>query len=138
MGDGVDGGAHRHRLVRLRDGLLYTTSARYLFALGREGVLPGALARTSHRHSPVTAAMTVTGLVGACVLLVVNRYDLAGAGDAAYIRLLPWVVLAVFLAGMAAAMVLRRRYPRRYSRIGQFEVAESVDAPSDTPQGATA
>jgi amino acid transporter len=189
----------------------YNTSARYLFALGREGVLPGALARTSSRHSPVTGSMAVTVLVGlyclafviydpsnegallklgtwspllgvlgilavqalvsvaiiryflttarsefrwwstlvapvigfaamtgACVLLVVNRYDLAGAGDAAYITLLPWVVLAVFLAGMVVAVVLRSRYPSRYSRIGQFEVAESVDAPSDTPQGATA
>ncbi len=151
----------------------YNTSARYLFALGREGVLPAALARTSKRRSPVPAAMTVTTLVGlyclgfviydpstegallklgtwspllgvlgilgvqalvsvaiiryflttarddfrwwstlvapvlgfaamtgACVLLVVNRYDLAGAADATYIVVLPWVVLAVFVAGM--------------------------------------
>jgi amino acid transporter len=187
----------------------YNTSARYLFALGREGVLPGALARTSSRRSPVTASMTVTALValyclafviydpsnegallklgtwspllgvlgilavqalvsvaiiryflttardgfrwwstfvapvlgfaamsGACVLLVVNRYDLAGAGDAAYIRLLPWVVLAVFVAGTAVALVLRNRYPSRYARIGQFEVAEISD-PTGTAQGAT-
>jgi amino acid transporter len=188
----------------------YNTSARYLFALGREGVLPSALARTSTRRSPVTASMTVTAIValyclafviydpsnegallklgtwspllgvlgilavqalvsvaiiryflttardgfrwwstlvapvlgfaamtGACVLLVVNRYDLAGAGDAAYITLLPWVVLAVFLGGMAVAMVLRSRYPSRYARIGQFEVAEIGDS-TDTPQGAPA
>jgi amino acid transporter len=173
----------------------YNTSARYLFALGREGVLPAALARTSHRHSPVAASVTVTVLVGlyclafvlydpsnegallklgtwspllgvlgilgvqalvsiaiiryflttardgfrwwstlvapilgfaamagACVLLVVNRYDLAGAGDAAFITLLPWVVLAVFAAGLVLGLVLRSRYPDRYARIGQFEV----------------
>jgi amino acid transporter len=181
----------------------YNTSARYLFALGREGVLPTALARTSHRHSPVVASMTVTALVGlyclafvlydptnegallklgtwspllgvlgilgvqalvsiaiiryflttardgfhwwstlvapvlgfaamagACVLLIVNRYDLAGAADAAFIVLLPWVVLAVFAAGLVLGLVLRSRYPDRYARIGQFEVPET--APEST------
>ena len=176
----------------------YNTSARYLFALGREGVLPRALARTSHRRSPVTASMTVTVLVGlyclafviydpsnegallklgtwspllgvlgilgvqalvsiaiiryflttardgfrwwstlvapvlgfaamagACVLLVVNRYDLAGADDAPFIVALPWVVLAVFAGGLGLGLVLRSRYPDRYARIGQFEVPES-------------
>jgi amino acid transporter len=179
----------------------FNTSARYLFALGREGVLPRALARTSHRHSPATASMTVTVLVGlyclafviydpsnegallklgtwspllgvlgilgvqalvsiaiiryflttardgfhwwstlvapvlgfaamagACVLLVVNRYDLAGADDAAFIVLLPWVVLAVFVAGLVLGLVLRSRYPDRYARIGQFEVPETTGA----------
>jgi hypothetical protein len=178
-------------------------------------VLPGALARTSKRRSPVTAAMTVTVIVGlyclafvlhdpstegalltlgtwspllgvlgilavqalvsvaivryfattardgfhwwstlvapvlgcatmtaACVLLVVNRYDLAGASDAAYIVLLPWVVLAVFVGGMVVAAVLRNRHPDRYARIGQFEVTPTGDdTPGDTadttPQGAS-
>jgi amino acid transporter len=185
----------------------YNTSARYLFALGREGVLPGALARTSKRRSPVTAAMTVTTMVAlyclafvlydpsnegallklgtwspllgvlgilavqalvsvaiiryflttdrdgfrwwstflapvlgcaamtaACVLLVVNRYDLAGAEDAAFIVWLPWVVLAAFVAGMLVAAVLRSRHPERYARIGQFEVTETATA--DTPGAA--
>jgi amino acid transporter len=181
----------------------YNTSARYLFALGREGVLPTALARTSHRHSPVAASITVSALVGlyclafvlydpsnegallklgtwspllgvlgilgvqalvsiaiiryflttardgfhwwstlvapvlgfaamagACTLLVVNRYDLAGADDAAFIVLLPWVVLAVFVAGLVLGLVLRSRYPDRYARIGQFEVPETTPEPT--------
>ena len=41
----------------------FNTSARYLFSLGREGVLPGVLARTSRYQSPGVAAMTVTVLV---------------------------------------------------------------------------
>jgi amino acid transporter len=179
----------------------YNTSARYLFALGREGVLPEALARTSHRHSPVAASMAVTVLVGlyclafvlydpsnegallklgtwspllgvlgilgvqalvsiaiiryflttardgfrwwstlvapvlgfaamagACVLLIVNRYDLAGADDAPFITLLPWVVLAVFVGGLVLGLVLRSRYPDRYARIGQSEVRETEPA----------
>src|SRR4051795_13574968 len=41
----------------------FNTSARYLFSLGREGVLPGALARTSRHRSPGVASATVTVLV---------------------------------------------------------------------------
>jgi amino acid transporter len=176
----------------------YNTSARYLFALGREGVLPGALARTSSRHSPAVASMTVTALVGiyclafviydpsnegallklgtwspllgmlgilgvqalvsvaiiryflttgrayfnvwstliapilgclamivACVLLIVNRGDLAGAADALYIQLLPWVVLAVFVVGVVLALALRAKAPHRYQQIGQFDLTEA-------------
>jgi hypothetical protein len=73
----------------------------------------------------VAPLLGFAAMVGACVLLVVNRYDLAGAGDAAFIVLLPWVVLAVFVAGLVLALVLRNRSPDRYARIGQFEVPES-------------
>src|SRR3954447_1200539 len=41
----------------------YNTAARYLFALGREGVLPSALARTSTHRSPGIASATVTVVV---------------------------------------------------------------------------
>jgi hypothetical protein len=42
--------------------------------------------------------------------------------------LLPWVVLAVFVAGLVLGLVLRSRYPDRYARIGQFEVPETTGA----------
>jgi amino acid transporter len=176
----------------------YNTGARYLFALGREGVLPGALARTSTRQSPAIASITVTVLVGlyclafvlydpstegallklgtwspllgmlgilavqalvsvaiiryfrttgrahfhpwstlvapilgcvamigACALLIINRGDLAGAADALYIQVLPWVVVLVFGLGMVLALVLRSRAPDRYRQIGQFELTEA-------------
>jgi amino acid transporter len=178
----------------------YNTGARYLFALGREGVLPAALARTSKRQSPAAASMTVTAIVAlyclafviydpstegallklgtwspllgvlgilavqalvsiaiiryfltsgkadfhwwttlvapvigflamvtACVLLVANRGDLSGAADAVYIEILPWVVLVIFLIGMAVAAYLRSSAPDRYARIGQFELTDSPD-----------
>jgi amino acid transporter len=57
----------------------YNTAARYLFALGREGILPATLARTSTRHSPVAAAMAVTILSGVYVLGFV-LYDPSNEG----------------------------------------------------------
>ena len=179
----------------------YNTGARYLFALGREGVLAAGLARTSKRKSPAAASMTVTiivalyslafviydpstegallklgtwspllGVLGilavqalvsiaiiryflttardgfhwwttlvapvvgfaamviACTLLIVNRGDLSGAGDALYIEALPWVVLGVFVVGMIVAAVLRSSAPDRYANIGQFEINSIADA----------
>ena len=58
----------------------YNTGARYLFALGREGVLPGALAHTSTRRSPATASMTVTVIVALyCLAFVIYDPSTEGA-----------------------------------------------------------
>ncbi|MDT7564904.1 MAG: hypothetical protein QOG76_3528 [Pseudonocardiales bacterium] len=182
----------------------YNTSARYLFALGREGVLPGRLASTSKHHSPATASMTVTvlvalfvlgfviydpstegallklgtwspllgvlgilavqalvcvaiiryflttarddfrwwstlvapilgcvAMVGACYLLVSNRTTLAGATDVPFITLLPWMVVAMFVAGAVIAVVMRTRAPARYADLGHFTLAEIDTAELD-------
>ena len=53
-------------------------------------------------------------MIVACVLLVVNRGDLAGAADALYIQVLPWVVLVVFVAGDGAGPGAAGRAPDRY------------------------
>ena len=39
-------------------------------------------------------------MAGACYLLISNRGVLSGAGDALFIKAVPWVVLVVFAAGM--------------------------------------
>jgi amino acid transporter len=58
----------------------YNTGARYLFALGREGVLPGWLARTSKRRSPANASLTVTGIVALyCLAFVIYDPSTEGA-----------------------------------------------------------
>lgn len=65
----------------------FNTSARYLFALGREGVLPAALARTSSRQAPAVAAITVTVLVALyCLAFVI--YDPSNEG--ALLKLGTW------------------------------------------------
>lgn len=58
----------------------YNTSSRYLFALGREGVLPRALARTSKHRSPGVAAMTTTAVVALyCLAFVLYDPSTEGA-----------------------------------------------------------
>jgi amino acid transporter len=67
-------------------------------------------------------------MAGACYLLIDNRAALSGAGDALYIKLIPWVVLAVFLIGCAAALWMRRQAKERYEGIGRFVREEEVEA----------
>ena len=43
----------------------------------------------------VAPVIGFAAMVVACVLLIVNRGDLSGAGDALYIEVLPWVVLVL-------------------------------------------
>ncbi len=76
----------------------YNTGARYLFALGREGVLPAKLATTSKRHSPAVASMTVTVatlLYGAAFTL----YD--PSTEAALLKLGTWTPLLGVLGILA-------------------------------------
>jgi amino acid transporter len=66
-------------------------------------------------------------MAGACYLLIDNRAGLSGAGDALYIKLVPWVVLAVYLIGIAIALYLRANATDRYQNIGRFTREEEVE-----------
>jgi amino acid transporter len=68
----------------------YNTGARYLFSLGREGVLPAPLARTSKHSSPANASITVAAGVGLCVLGF-TLYDSSTEG--ALLKLGTWAPL---------------------------------------------
>jgi amino acid transporter len=59
--------------------------------------------------------------IGACYLLIDNRGALAGAADVPFVKAIPWVVLVVFLGGMALAVWMRFAAPDRYAEIGSFE-----------------
>ena len=58
--------------------------------------------------------------IGACYLLIKNRPALSGAGDVLYVKLIPWVVLAIFLAGIGLALYYRSAQQDRYRAIGRF------------------
>jgi amino acid transporter len=66
-------------------------------------------------------------MAGACYLLIDNRAGLSGAGDATYIKLVPWIVLAVFAIGMGIALYLRANSTEKYNNIGRFTRDEEVE-----------
>ena len=94
-------------------GLCSVAIIRYFLTHGRDGY-----------HSVKTVIAPILGflsMAGACYLLIENRAFLSGAGTATYIKLLPWVVLVVFLIGCATALYMRGRTPDRYRKIGRFD-----------------
>ncbi|HRP07966.1 MAG TPA: APC family permease [Gemmatimonadales bacterium] len=73
--------------------------ARYLFALGRAGLLPARLARTSHRGAPAAAAF----VNGAAVLTVITVFFVFGADPIGIV--FAWLV-ALGTAGFITILVL--------------------------------
>ena len=49
---------------------------------------------------------------------------LSGAGDALFIKAVPWVIVAIFAAGMVLALVLRAKAKDRYAAVGRFSREE--------------
>ena len=91
---------------------LHQTTARYLFALGRERVLPPALGHTSRRTSaPGAASLTQTVVVG----LVIGGGALADADPARAARLLGVAgglgILLLLLGASLAALMFLNRHP---------------------------
>jgi amino acid transporter len=175
----------------------FNTAARYLFALGRERVLPRALARThgrlqtphvasvvlavalalyigafqlddpsrdaallklatwspllgvfsllavqalcslaiaayfrrhggGNRWSTLVAPIAGAGLMAfSAYLLLANRSTLGAAQGVPYVQAIPWVVLAVFATGVAAAVWLRVRDAARYQTLGRVVLDEA-------------
>jgi amino acid transporter len=106
----------------------YNTSARYLFALGREGVLPRVLGRTSKHRSPGVASATTTAAV-ALYCLGFTLYD--PSTEAALTKLGTWSpllgVLGI-LAVQALVCVAIIRYFLTTARDG-FRIWSTLVAP---------
>jgi amino acid transporter len=101
-------------------GLCCIAIIRYFLTEARDGF-----------HLVKTLLAPVVGffaMAGACYLLIANRAALSGAGDAIYIKLVPWVVLVVFLIGCAVALWMRNSAQERYAGIGRFVREEEVEA----------
>jgi amino acid transporter len=100
---------------------LHNAIARYLYALGRERVLPAALARTAGRtHAPRNASLTQTVVAGIALgagYLVVDRPEvlaqrLAVSGGLG--------ILVVLLATALAALLHLNRVPNGEGTWGRF------------------
>lgn len=84
-------------------------------------------ARDGFHWFKTLVAPIVGGLaqIGACYLLIDNRAALSGAGDAAFIKALPYVAAFMFLAGVLLALWMRARSADRFAAIGSFEHDDS-------------
>ena len=100
-------------------GLCCIAIIRYFLTDARDGFHP-----VKTLIAPVIGFLA---MAGACYLLIDNRAALSGAGDALYIKLIPWVVLAVFLIGCGMALWMRNRAKDRYQHIGRFVREEEVE-----------
>jgi amino acid transporter len=97
-------------------GLCSVAIIRFFLTEGRDGF---------HWFKTLVAPIVGTlAMAGACYLLIANRGVLSGAGDAVFIKAVPWVVLAMFGAGMVLALVLRAKAKDRYAAVGRFSREE--------------
>jgi amino acid transporter len=77
----------------------FNTSSRYVFSLGRDGVIPSVFGRTSEKHqTPVAAGALVTAFVGAIVL---GFYVYDSSVEGALLKLGTWVPLVGVLGVLA-------------------------------------
>jgi amino acid transporter len=78
--------------------------------------------RGNHHRVKTLLAPLVGGLaqIGACYLLIDNRGLLSGAEDNWFVKLIPWFVLAIFLAGIVVALYWRSSNRPKYDAIGRF------------------
>jgi amino acid transporter len=79
--------------------------------------------------APITAAGM---LIYMDYLILKYRGDLTGAGDATFIRAIPWMVSAIFLVGVVMALIFKARSPSRYDAIGRLVQTEIA---YETPDG---
>ncbi|WP_319449831.1 MULTISPECIES: APC family permease [unclassified Mycobacterium] len=68
----------------------------------------------------IAPLLGAAAMVAAVVILLINRTTLSGAGDAMFVRALPWVIGGLFVIGVVTAAVFRQRAPQRYAAIGAF------------------
>ncbi|GAA4925513.1 APC family permease [Streptomyces coeruleoprunus] len=76
------------------------------------------------------------GMAAVVVLLVLNMDTAAGtAADSVLFRLIPWIVGAVFCAGLGLGAYLRARRPEKYEIIGRIVLEDAAER--DEPRTST-
>ncbi|MFJ1757167.1 APC family permease [Kitasatospora sp. NPDC088134] len=72
------------------------------------------------------------GMLAAIALLVINLDTAAGAASKTlFFRLIPWIVAAVFLGGIALALYMRAKHPAKYEVMGRLVVENSQERSDD-------
>ena len=70
------------------------------------------------------------GMATVVLLLILNSATAAGdASETILFKLIPWIIVGVFLAGMALALYLRARNPERYRTIGRIIYEDTMERP---------
>jgi amino acid transporter len=68
------------------------------------------------------------GMLAAIYLLMVNLDTAAGASSKTlFFKLIPWIVGAVFAAGLTLALYMRAKYPERYEQMGRIVMEDAVE-----------
>jgi amino acid transporter len=90
-------------------------AARYLFSLGRDGILPRALGRTHHAHkSPHIAA----GVQGGIAIVTVAIFAIGGADP--LLHLGTWLPIFCTLAVILVQLLVSIAVIGYFNRIGRF------------------
>jgi amino acid transporter len=89
--------------------------------------------RPEGRHWFRTFLAPLLGGIGmgtVVVLLLLNASTAAGdAADTLLFKLIPWIIVGVFLAGIAIALYMRARSPERYRLIGRIIYEDTSERP---------
>ncbi len=85
--------------------------------------------------APLLGGIAMSAVV---VLLVVNMKTAAGlAADSLVFTLIPWIVAAVFLGGLALGLYLKLRAPERYEVIGRIVLEDAAERTDPSTESAS-
>lgn len=77
-------------------------------------------------------------MIAVVVLLVVNMKTAAGlAADSLVFTLIPWIVAAVFLGGLALGLYLKFKAPERYDVIGRIVLEDATERTDPSTENAS-